>query len=132
MSSTFGYRGHHLDLRLKEASQGSPEYVRFGGLRFEVQVRTVVQHAWTVLQNKLVYKRTASRLARRKIAALAAVFETVDGDYLELRKQMLVDADTAAGSAAGSAKGDEATLLAAVKELNDIQKLFRRPRGRGL
>src|SRR5699024_5237472 len=39
----FGYGSHHLVLRVTENMEDLADYV---GMRFEVQIRTVLQHAW--------------------------------------------------------------------------------------
>ncbi|MGX1360681.1 RelA/SpoT domain-containing protein [Bradyrhizobium elkanii] len=87
----FGYRAHHLDLSLEQSKSDQPGFKLFGSISFEVQIRTIVQDAWTTLQNKLAYKKAITKMARRKLAALAAVFESIDHDFVELRDQISTD-----------------------------------------
>ncbi|QGU07767.1 GTP pyrophosphokinase YwaC [Corynebacterium occultum] len=55
VSGTFGYGSHHLIL---EVSEDSPEELRaYRGMRFEVQIRTVLQHAWAEFEHDIRYKR---------------------------------------------------------------------------
>jgi ppGpp synthetase/RelA/SpoT-type nucleotidyltranferase len=42
----FGYQSVHYLVRLKDNRTDLPEYVRFKGLTMEIQVRTILQHAW--------------------------------------------------------------------------------------
>lgn len=52
----FGYGSHHLQVRVTEDSEGLERYV---GTVFEVQVRTVLQHAWAEFEHDIRYKRSA-------------------------------------------------------------------------
>lgn len=50
----FGYGSHHLQLEVTERSEGLEDYV---GTVFEVQLRTVLQHAWAEFEHDIRYKR---------------------------------------------------------------------------
>lgn len=50
-----GYRSHHLDLRVPEEWTKVPTYRRLHELRFEVQIRTALMHAWAEIEHS-VYK----------------------------------------------------------------------------
>lgn len=52
--NSFGYKGLHLDLKLNERRRGLPEYSKFIDFRFEVQIRTIIQDSWSVLDHKIV------------------------------------------------------------------------------
>lgn len=54
ISGGFGYGSHHLILEVDDTSEDLQEY---RGLVFEVQVRTVLQHAWAEFEHDLRYKR---------------------------------------------------------------------------
>jgi len=81
----FGYKGLHLDLKINEKRRSLPEYARFTRLRFEVQIRTIVQDAWSVLDHKIKYKKAIPAHLKRRINALAAQFETIDHLFLSIR-----------------------------------------------
>ena len=53
----FGYGSHHLVVRVEEHSEGLEEYA---GTVFEVQIRTVLQHAWAEFEHDIRYKRAGS------------------------------------------------------------------------
>lgn len=55
ISGGFGYGSHHLILEVDDSSEDLQEY---RGLVFEVQVRTVLQHAWAEFEHDLRYKRS--------------------------------------------------------------------------
>lgn len=50
----FGYGSHHLVLRVRPSSEGLEDYA---GAVFELQVRTVLQHAWAEFEHDIRYKR---------------------------------------------------------------------------
>ncbi len=83
----FGYKGLHLDLKINDKRRALPEYGPFALLRFEVQIRTIVQDAWSVLDHKIKYKRSIPAKLKRRINALAAQFETVDHEFLAIRNE---------------------------------------------
>ena len=81
----FGYKGLHMDLKINKLRRSLPEYLPFVGLRFEIQIRTIVQDAWSVLDHKIKYKKSIPAPLKRRINALAAQFETVDHEFLAIR-----------------------------------------------
>jgi len=83
----FGYKGLHLDLKLLENRRALPEYRRFQNLRFEVQLRTIVQDAWSVLDHKIKYKKNIPHELKRRINRLAALFELADQEFLNIREE---------------------------------------------
>jgi putative GTP pyrophosphokinase len=82
---TFGYKGFHLDLMVNDARKDLPEYARFSALRYEVQVRTIIQDAWSVLDHKIKYKKSIPANLKRRINTLAALFELADHEFLSIR-----------------------------------------------
>ncbi|MGD7000919.1 GTP pyrophosphokinase [Corynebacterium halotolerans] len=54
VSGTFGYGSHHLILEVDDSIEELAEY---RGLIFEVQIRTVLQHAWAEFEHDIRYKR---------------------------------------------------------------------------
>lgn len=83
--NVFGYKGHHLDLRINDDRADLPEYRRYRDLRFEVQVRSTIQDAWSVLDHKIKYKKSIPHSLRRQINALAALFEIADREFTNIK-----------------------------------------------
>jgi putative GTP pyrophosphokinase len=82
---SFGYKGLHLDLQLNEDRKKLPEYSSYGEFRFEVQIRTIIQDAWSVLDHKIKYKKVIPNSLKRRINTLAALFELADREFREIR-----------------------------------------------
>jgi len=60
-----------------------PEYARFYDLTAEVQVRTILQHAWAEIEHDIQYKSSSvlPRTIQRRFAALAGLIEIADREF---------------------------------------------------
>lgn len=83
--NSFGYKGLHLDLRLNNNRRDLPEYHKYSDFQFEVQVRTIIQDSWSVLDHKIKYKKSIPNKLKRRINTLAALFELADREFREIR-----------------------------------------------
>ena len=112
-ADTFRYKGLHLDMALSARRKSLPAYARYASVRFEVQVRTAIQDAWSTLDHAIKYKKkqVPHELSRR-INALAALFEIADREFLAIRDQI---ADLAAGASSSidqpNANGQRSTVF---------------------
>ena len=52
----FGYQSIHFIIRLNAQRLALPEYQRFNGSKAEIQVRTILQHAWAEIEHDIGYK----------------------------------------------------------------------------
>ena len=82
---SFGYKGLHLDLKLNQTRTDLPEYHIYSEFRFEVQIRTIIQDSWSVLDHKIKYKKSIPTRLKRRINTLAALFELADREFREIR-----------------------------------------------
>src|ERR1043166_2533264 len=83
----FGYKSLHYVVSLKEDCARLSEYSTFRGLKAEIQVRTVIQHAWAEIEHDLGYKNPAAvpKEARRKFFRLAALLEMADEEFTAIQ-----------------------------------------------
>lgn len=84
---TFGYKGLHLDMKLSKQRADLPEYRRFSEHPFEVQIRTTVQDAWSILDHKIKYKKSIPQYLKRRINRMAALFELADQEFENIRNE---------------------------------------------
>ncbi|MGE3482964.1 MAG: GTP pyrophosphokinase family protein, partial [Gammaproteobacteria bacterium] len=93
----FGYQSVHYLVRLSAARAQLAEYERFAGAVTEVQVRTILQHAWAEIEHDIQYKSSAAipRDIRRRFMALAGMLELADREF-----QAIQDQDAALNTAA--------------------------------
>ena len=57
----------------------------YDDLGFEVQIRTIIQDSWSVLDHKIKYKKSIPNPLKRRINTLAALFELADREFKEIR-----------------------------------------------
>lgn len=81
-----GYRSVHFVCDLGKDRIKLPEFSALGGLKFEFQVRTVLQHAWAELAHDRNYKfsGTLPRHLKRRLFLLAGLLETADRGFDDL------------------------------------------------
>jgi putative GTP pyrophosphokinase len=99
----FGYKGLHLDIRLNGARQTLPEYAPFQNLQIEIQIRSIVQDAWSEIDHRLKYKKSIPDALKRRVVRLAALFELADQEFTTIRKdtevlEVLVSEDRSTSS----------------------------------
>lgn len=82
---SFGYKGLHMDLALGEELSAMAKYQQFADISFEVQIRTLIQDAWSVLDHKIKYKKSIPKDLKRRINILSALFELADREFKEIR-----------------------------------------------
>lgn len=89
-SNQTGYRSVHYVCELGENRSSLPENQGLSELKFELQIRTVLQHAWAELAHDRDYKFTG-RLpseAERKLFLYAGMLELADRGLDELSKEL--------------------------------------------
>ena len=83
----FGYRSVHLVARMRDSSFG---LVAFSALRdewFEIQVRSLLEHAWAEIEHEVRYKAlmTYPTAIERQLNAVAGTLELLDSEFGVLR-----------------------------------------------
>ena len=83
----FGYQSFHLVALLSSLRVSLPEYHVFLGLKIEIQIRSVLQHAWAEIEHGLGYKRQSGVPAsvRRRFSRIAGLLELGDGEFVAVR-----------------------------------------------
>jgi ppGpp synthetase/RelA/SpoT-type nucleotidyltranferase len=81
----FGYKGLHMDLALNDEMGALPKYLPYANNSFEVQIRSLIQDAWSVLDHKIKYKKSIPIDLKRRINILSALFELADREFKEIR-----------------------------------------------
>ena len=75
----FGYNSLHYICRLKT-----------GGPRFELQMRTALQHVWSTIEHDTGYKGVVKipRKYKRQFSRLAGMLELIDDEFSRLRQEL--------------------------------------------
>jgi hypothetical protein len=79
----FGYQSIHYLVRIKRERAGLAEYERYAKATAEVQVRTILQHAWAEIEHDIQYKSAIAipREIHRRFMALAGMLEIADREF---------------------------------------------------
>ena len=83
-ATQFGYISLHYICTFRKDS-GVPDF--YTNIPFEVQIRTVLQHAWAQIEHDLGYKSTfgVPRPIRREFSRVAGLLELADKEFIEIR-----------------------------------------------
>ena len=83
----FAYRSQHFIVQINNSWNAAPNYRKLENLKSEIQVRTILMHAWAEVEHKLNYKSVAQvpDKFQRKLFRLSAKFEEADEQFDELR-----------------------------------------------
>lgn len=89
----FGYMGVHYVVR---PPAGQPEFAQLlegatdgrSDFRFEIQIRSILQHAWAEIEHDLGYKNREAvpREVRRRFYRLAGLLEMADEEFMALAR----------------------------------------------
>jgi putative GTP pyrophosphokinase len=86
----FGYRSKHFIVKIKNEWLIAPNYRGLENLKAEIQVRTVLMHAWAEIQHKLAYKKKEHipKQFQREFSRISAKLEEADEQFERLRKDV--------------------------------------------
>jgi ppGpp synthetase/RelA/SpoT-type nucleotidyltranferase len=90
LEERFGYTSVHYLVRLKQDHPSPLEYRRFAGLLGEIQVRTILQHAWAEIEHDIEYKSADAVAAsvRRRFMAVAGMLEIADREFQAIQEEV--------------------------------------------
>jgi len=84
----FGYRSLHYVCGLPGEPTGAPALP--AAFRFEIQLRTVLQHAWAEVEHDLGYQAPESvpENVRRRFSRVAGLLEIADQEFVSIRRDL--------------------------------------------
>ena len=89
-ANQFGYKSVHYIAKLGPERIRLREYKSFIGINFEIQIRTIIQHAWAEIEHKLGYKSDVEvpLPIKRRFFRLAALLEVADNEFSSLKNDL--------------------------------------------
>jgi putative GTP pyrophosphokinase len=86
----FGYRSVHFVCDLGKDRVRLPEFAVYKSLFFEIQVRTVLQHAWAEIEHDRNYKFAGvlPSTLRRRMYSIAGVLEIADREFNNIASEL--------------------------------------------
>lgn len=119
----FGYLSSHYVVKVTASRLGSSsEWRKYQGMKAEIQIRSVLQHAWAEIEHDLCYKPSGKtqtlQSMKRRFARVAGLLETADEQFASFRSEMTARSNAASAAASAqmaidpsSAPIDDTTIL---------------------
>ena len=87
---TFGYNSLHYICKLPVSLYYDPEHPELNAMPFELQMRTALQHVWSVIQHDIGYKSEIDIPVeyKRNISRLAGLLELADNEFSRIRSSV--------------------------------------------
>jgi len=89
--SEFGYSSSHIIIYNAKDPSFKTYNPKYKGLKAEIQIRTILQHAWAEISHKIEYKakQKPESLQRRKLFRIAALLELADQEFSVIREEIV-------------------------------------------
>ena len=91
----FGYLSLHYIIKLKENRSSLPEYSKFNEINFELQIRSILQHAWAEIEHDIGYKNAIEipKEIRRDFSRISSLLELADIEFIRIKNKIKVYAE---------------------------------------
>lgn len=89
-ATKFWYRSDHIVVSLPKSWSEVPAFRDYANFKVEIQVRTILMHAWAEIEHRLAYKRQEHipHHLRRKFSRISAKLEEADEQFEELAQEI--------------------------------------------
>lgn len=88
-NNEFGYRSLHYVVGLNESRVALTENKSYSSFQAEVQIRSILQHAWAEIEHDLGYKSSIPDEFKRGFNRLSALLETADIEFDRLVGELI-------------------------------------------
>ena len=135
---SFGYSSVHLIATLNDRNLKKPEYAPLSRLRFELQIRSILEHAWAEIEHEVVFKSGVvyPEEIDREFASVAGTLEILGKIFISLKdkRNSLIESHRRryAQGLDVRAPFDAARLLAFLEYARPNGKSWRTAEGEGL
>lgn len=87
----FGYLSLHYVAELNNERIKLLEYKQFDKIKFEIQIRSILQHTWAEIEHDIGYKSKSEvpKEVRRQFSRLAGLLEIADSEFVNIRSSLV-------------------------------------------
>jgi len=95
-SDKFGYLSLHYVVSLNEERANLTEYKKYKECKCEIQIHTILQHAWAEIEHDLGYKTKLEipSQIRRRFTRIAGLLEVADSEFVNIKDRLASYAET--------------------------------------
>ena len=89
----FGYCSVHYVVKMSSARLSLREFKQYNGMKCEIQIRSLLQHAWAEIEHDIGYKNeiTIPMSMRRNFSRIAGLLEIADKEFDQIREKINID-----------------------------------------
>lgn len=80
-----GYTSYHLLVKIPVYNQNNKRYIKV-----EIQIRTIAQEMWAILQERLCYQKESDRKIEEELKEMSNILSDVDNTMNEMIKQSIL------------------------------------------
>ncbi|MBC3246517.1 hypothetical protein HU746_17865 [Pseudomonas lurida] len=86
----FGYTSLHYVVELNSERLSLSEYSKFVNVKVEIQIRSILQHAWAEIEHDIGYKANEEvpNEVKRKFSRLSGLLELADEEFMDIRNKV--------------------------------------------
>lgn len=83
----FGYLSYHIVCKINDDRARLKEYEKYKNIWFEIQARSILQHAWAEIEHDLGYKNRFElpNILKRRFSRVAGLLEIADREFCEIK-----------------------------------------------